>query len=128
MSDETITLPEWVEAIQDVASIEKELREVSNPQRQQILFKARQEAVERVLAMRFLTGATTDRIEAILETEPWAAAYYDDLSKEAQDDMGRAYSQAGAILSGSEPPPPDSGGLSDFYSNASPFGKGPHQG
>jgi hypothetical protein len=123
MSDETITLQEWVEAIQDVASIEKELLETSNPQRQQILFQARKEAVERVLAMRFLTGATTARIEIIIETEPWASAFYDYLSKENEDDLGRAHSQAGALLRESEEPPPDSGELSSWYSGASPFGK-----
>jgi len=119
MSEETISMQEWVEAIQDVATLEKALRETSNPQKQHLLFTARQEAVERALAIRFLTGATTDRIETILETEPWASAFYDDLSKETQDDLARPHSR-GEDHDGSTDDP---GKLSSWYSGASPFGK-----
>jgi hypothetical protein len=123
--NETISLQEWVEAIQDVASLEKEFRETSNLQKQQLLYRARQAAVERVLAMRYLTGSTTDRIEEILDTEPWAAAFYNELSEETPHDLERPHSQAGARLREREEPAPDPGGLPSWYSGASPFGKAP---
>ena len=123
MNENTISLHEWVDAIQDVATLEKELRETSNPQKQQLLFKARKDAVERMLAVRFLTGATTDRVEEILDTEPWASAFYDYLSKETEDDLGRAHSQAGAILRRPQESDPDPGEVPTWYSGASPLRK-----
>jgi hypothetical protein len=118
VSDETITLQEWVEAIQDVASVEKELRATQNPQRQQILFLERKEAVERVLAMRFLTGASTERIDAILKTEQWALDFYEGLSKETEDDMGQPDTQTGD----NSESPTEAGDLPSWYSGASPLG------
>jgi len=119
MNNETISLPEWVEAIQDVTTLEKALRETSNPQKQQLLFKARQDAVERVLAMRYLTGATTERIETILDTEPWARTFYEDLSKEIQDDMGNRDSRAIHDCG----PADDAGDVPSWYGGASPISK-----
>ena len=120
MGDETISLSEWVEAIQDVASLEKKLRGPLHPQKQQILLQARKEAVERVLAMRLLTGATTDRVEAILNTEPWATEFYEDLSKEGEeDDMGQPRTQRRQHRSETG----ETGKLPSWYQKASPFGK-----
>ena len=119
MNNETINLSEWVEAIRDVASLEKDLRETSNPHKQQILLKARQDAVERVLAIRYLTGATTNRVEEILNSEQWASTFYHDLSKETLDDMGHTDPQTGydhrpAVEARDVPP---------WYGSASPISK-----
>ena len=117
MPGDEISMQDWVEAIQDIATLEKALRETSNAQKQQILLQARKVAVERALAMRFLTGATTDRLEQILEQEPWATSFYEYLSEETDDALGQTDTRREKHGRAS----PETGELSSWYSGASPF-------
>lgn len=118
MSEETINLEEWVEAIQDVATLEQEMKRTSDPRKHHMLQKARMAAVERVIAIHFLTGATTERLEQILDTEPWAHDFLRDLSEE-NDDLAQTHTQARQL----EEETSDAREIPSWYSGASPFSK-----